>query len=44
MTATLPERFDQFFVLSNNRHAYRSIERARRVLGFEPADAAEDHR
>ena len=44
MTATLPERFDQFFVLSNNRRAYRSIERARRLLGFEPADAAEDYR
>ena len=44
MTATLPERFDQFFVLSNNRRAYRSIEHARRVLGFEPEDAAEDYR
>ena len=44
MTATLPERFDQFFVLSNNRYAYRSIDRARRLLGFEPLDAAEDYR
>jgi len=44
MTATLSERFDQFFVLSNNRYAYRSIERARRSLGYEPADAAEDYR
>lgn len=44
MTAQLPERFDQFFVLSNNRYAYRSIERARRVLGYEPKDAAEDFR
>ena len=44
MTAMLPERFDQFFVLSNNRHAYRSIERARRVLGFAPMDRAEDFR
>lgn len=44
MTVQLPERFDQFFVLSNNRYAYRSIERARQVLGYEPKDAAEDYR
>ena len=44
MTTQLPERFDQFFVLSNNRYSYRSIERARRLLGYQPLDAAEDHR
>ena len=44
MTAPLPERFDQFFVLSNNRYGYRSIERARRVLGYVPKDSAEDFR
>lgn len=44
MTTTLSGRFDQFFVLSNNRYAYRSIDRARTLLGFEPADAAERHR
>ena len=44
MTATLPTRFDQFFVLSNNRYAYRSIEHARQVLGFQPMDVAEDYR
>ncbi len=44
MTASLPERYDQFFVLSNNRYGYRSIARARQVLGFEPMDRAEDFR
>ena len=44
MTAQLPERFDQCFILSNNRYAYRSIKRARRVLGYEPKDEAEQYR
>ena len=44
MTANLPDRYEQFFVLSNNRYGYRSIERARRLLGYEPMDAAEDFR
>ena len=39
LTAALPERFDQLFVLSNNRYGYRSIERARRVLGYSLAGA-----
>lgn len=41
--AELPERFDVFFVLSNNRRAYRSLVKARRVLGFEPVDSADDY-
>ena len=44
MIVSLPSRCEAFFVLSDNRYAYRSIERARRILGFEPMDAAEDHR
>ncbi len=44
MTAALPERYEQFFVLSDNKHAYRSIERARRLLGYAPEDAAERFR
>lgn len=37
-------RFDIFFVASRNRWGYRDIDHARRVVGFEPLDAAEDHR
>lgn len=37
-------RFDVFFVNSRNRWGYRDLEHARAVLGFEPLDAAEDHR
>lgn len=40
----LPERCDTFFILSDNRWGYRSLDRARSVLGFEPKDRAEDHR
>lgn len=40
----LAERCDTFFILSNNRYGYRSLARARRLLGFEPLDAAEDFR
>lgn len=44
LTVSLPERFDVFFILSENRRGYRSIAHARQVLGYEPADAAEDFR
>jgi NAD+ dependent glucose-6-phosphate dehydrogenase len=37
-------RFDIFYALSNNRWSYRDLEHARAVLGFEPRDAAEEHR
>ena len=37
-------RFDIFFVASRNRWGYRDIDHARRTVGFEPVDAAEDHR
>lgn len=37
-------RFDIFFAASRNRWGYRDLDHARTVLGFEPADAAEDHR
>ena len=37
-------RFDTFFVVSNNKWSYRDISHARDVVGFEPQDAAEDHR
>ena len=37
-------RFEIFFFTSRNRWGYRDIEHARAVVGFEPVDAAEDHR
>lgn len=37
-------RFDVFYVVSRNRWGYRDLDHAGKVLGFEPADAAEDHR
>jgi len=37
-------RFDVFFAVSNNKWSYRDLDHARRVLGFEPLDAAETHR
>jgi nucleoside-diphosphate-sugar epimerase len=37
-------RFDVFFVTSRNRWGYRDLDHARAVVGFEPRDAAEDHR
>ena len=37
-------RFEIFFVTSRNRWSYRDIDHARAVVGFEPVDAAEDHR
>lgn len=37
-------RFEVVFVTSRNRWGYRDLEHARRVLGFEPLDAAESDR
>ena len=37
-------RFDVFFVVSDNKWSYRDLTHARRVLGFEPLDAAETYR
>jgi uronate dehydrogenase len=36
--------FDIFYAVSDNRWGYRDLEHARRVLGFEPRDRAEDYR
>ncbi len=38
------ERYDVFFVTSRNKWGYRDLTHAHDVLGFEPQDAAEDHR
>lgn len=37
-------RYDIFFVTSANKWSYRDLEHTREVLGYEPQDAAEDHR
>ncbi len=37
-------RFDVFYAVSDNRWGYRDLEHARAVLGYVPADRAEDHR
>ena len=37
-------RFDVFFVVSDNKWGYRDLEHARAVVGYAPADRAEDHR
>ncbi len=37
-------RFDIFFAVSNNKWGYRDVSHAREVVGFEPQDAAEEHR
>ncbi len=44
VTAPDSLKFDIFFVNSNNRWGYRDLSHARAVLGFVPADAAEDYR
>ena len=44
VTAPPTVRFDVVFVTSKNRWGYRDLEHTRAVLGFEPLDAAEDHR
>ena len=37
-------RFEIFFCTSRNKWGYRDLEHPRAVLGWEPLDAAEDHR
>jgi nucleoside-diphosphate-sugar epimerase len=37
-------RYDIFFCNSRNKWSYRDLEHTRDVLGWEPMDAAEDHR
>ncbi|HEU0093101.1 MAG TPA: NAD(P)-dependent oxidoreductase [Vicinamibacteria bacterium] len=37
-------RFDIFFCASRNKWGYRDLEHPRAILGWEPVDAAEDHR
>jgi len=37
-------RFDILFAASRNRWGYRDLDHARAAVGFEPIDAAEDHR
>jgi nucleoside-diphosphate-sugar epimerase len=37
-------RFDVFYVVSDNRWSYRDLGHARAVLGWTPADRAEDYR
>jgi len=37
-------RFEIFFCTSRNKWGYRDLEHPRAVLGWEPVDAAEDHR
>lgn len=37
-------RFDVFYVVSSNKWGYRDLEHARRVVGYEPEDRAEEHR
>ena len=37
-------RFEIFFCTSRNKWGYRDLEHPRTVLGWEPVDAAEDHR
>lgn len=44
LTVDLDDGFDVLFILSNNKWGYRNIGRAVRVLGYQPRDAAEDHR
>jgi uronate dehydrogenase len=36
--------FDIFFVVSDNKWSYRDLSHARAVVGYVPADRAEDHR
>jgi len=37
-------RFETFFCTSRNKWGYRDLEHPRAILGWEPVDAAEDHR
>ena len=35
-------RYDIFYVVSNNHWSYRDWKHARKVVGYEPQDSAED--
>ena len=37
-------RFGVFYAVSDNKWSYRDLDRARSLLGYAPADRAEDHR
>ena len=44
MAVDLPEKYDVFFILSDNLRGYRNLTHARSRLGFEPVDSAESFR
>lgn len=44
INAPLDLKYDLFFVTSQNEWGYRDLSHAREVLGYEPADRAEDYR
>ena len=44
VTAPAALRYALVFAVSRNRWSYRDLEHTRAVLGYEPQDAAEDHR
>lgn len=44
LAAPAPLTFEICYAVSRNRWGYRDLAHARLVLGFEPRDAAEDHR
>ena len=37
-------QFDTFFVVSDNKWSYRDISHSQQVVGYQPQDAAEEHR
>ena len=37
-------RYDIFYAVSDNQWSYRDVEHARQQVGYEPRDAAENHR
>ena len=37
-------RYDIFYAVSDNQWSYRDVEHARQQVGYDPQDAAEDHR
>jgi nucleoside-diphosphate-sugar epimerase len=44
MQHEMTDAFETFFILSDNRYGYRDLSKAKRILGFEPADRAEAFR
>ena len=44
MKHPMKEKYDCFFILSDNKYTYRDLTRAKSVLGFRPEDSAEDFR